>query len=280
MSTTDPPFLTSPPAGVDSWLASFQQRDIPVLAETTQAIAALGANEDAVDAHTLAEAVSDDPLMVLKLLRHVAERRSARAQTDVETVTAAIVLMGVPPFFHAFGGLPSIEDRLANHPHALDGLQGVLARARRAARFALGFAVHRLDHDAAVIHEAALLHDFAEMLLWIHAPALAQEIARRQLAEPSLRSVDVQRELLHVTLSDLQQALMKAWRLPELLVRISDDHASTSPQVRNVQLAIRVARHSARGWDNPALPDDISDIAQLLNLGREPALQLLHEIDD
>jgi HD-like signal output (HDOD) protein len=280
MTPITQPFLTSPPADVHGWVASFHQRDIPVLAETAQAIAGLGANEDAVDAHMLSEAVADDPLMVLKLLRHVAERRSARALTDIETVTAAIVLMGVPPFFHAFGAVASIEDRLASHPDALVGLHAVLTRARRAARFALGFAVHRLDHDAAVIHEAALLHDFAEMLLWIHAPALAQEIAQRQLAAPTLRSADVQRELLQVTLSDLQQALMKTWRLPELLVRISDDHTSTSPQVRNVQLAIRVARHSARGWDNPALPDDIVDIAQLLNLGREPTLQLLHEIDD
>ncbi|NRF66110.1 HDOD domain-containing protein [Aquincola sp. S2] len=274
-----PPFLSNAPADVAAWIACFQQRETPVFASTARAIADLGANEDAVDANMLSEALSNDPLMVLKLLRHVAERRSARAVTDVETVTAAIVLMGIPPFFRAFSDQPTVEDRLASDPLALEGLQTVLLRANRAAQFALGFAVHRLDHDAAVIHEAALLHDFAEMLLWVHAPALARNIALRQRAEPTLRSADVQRQLLNVTLSDLQQALMKAWRLPELLVRISDDQASTSPQVRNVQLAIRVARHSARGWDNPALPDDIADIAQLLNMSHDPTLQLLHEID-
>jgi hypothetical protein len=72
---------------------------------------------------------------------------------------------------------------------------------------------------------------------------------------------------------------MKAWRLPELLVRISDDQASAQSQVRNVQLAIRVARHSALGWDNPALPDDVTEIATLLNLGHEPTWQLLRQID-
>jgi hypothetical protein len=49
--------------------------------------------------------------------------------------------------------------------------------------------------------------------------------------------------------------------------------------VRNVQLAIRVARHSALGWDNPALPDDVADIAVLLNMAREPTWQLLRELD-
>ena len=46
-----------------------------------------------------------------------------------------------------------------------------------------------------------------------------------------------------------------------------------------MQLAARVARHSARGWDNPALPDDVADVAQLLNLGPAPAQRLLLEID-
>jgi HD-like signal output (HDOD) protein len=272
-------FLHAAPATLSAWVEAFQQREIPVLAATAQTIGELAAHEDQVDAHLLGEALNADPLMVLKLLRHVAERRSPRSMTDVETTTAALVLLGIPPFFRAFGGQLTIDVRLAGLPDAQAGLQAVLDRAARAARFALAFAVHRLDHDAAVIHEAALLHDFAEMLLWAHAPTLAREIAQRQRADPTLRSADAQRAVLHVTLAEVQQALMKAWRLPELLVRISDDQASAQSQVRNVQLAIRVARHSALGWDNPALPDDMAEIAALLNLAQEPTWQLLREID-
>jgi HD-like signal output (HDOD) protein len=130
-----------------------------------------------------------------------------------------------------------------------------------------------------VIHEAALLHDFAEMLLWCHAPTLALEIAARQRADPSLRSGVVQRDVLRIALPDLQQALMRAWRLPELLIRISDDRHASGPQVRNVLLAIRLARHTARGWDNPAIPDDVNEIAALLNIGVEPTLNLLQRLD-
>jgi HD-like signal output (HDOD) protein len=272
-------FLHAAPPDLAGWVEALQQREIPVLASTALAIAELAANEDNVDAHLLGETLSGDPLMVLKLLRHVAERRSARSVTDVETITAALVLLGIPPFFRAFGDQLTVDARLAELPQAQAGLQAVLDRAARAARFALAFAVHRMDHDAAVIHEAALLHDFAEMLLWSHAPALAEEVASRQRANPALRSADAQRAVLHVTLAEVQQALMKAWRLPELLVRISDGQASAQSQVRNVQLAIRVARHSAQGWDNPALPDDVVEISALLNMGHEPTWLLLHEID-
>jgi HD-like signal output (HDOD) protein len=280
MSTqVDNPFIIDAPHDAGTWVALFHRLDTPVLTSTALALDELRANEDSVDAHLLAETLADDPLMTLKLLRHVTARRSARALTDAETVTAAIVLLGITPFFHAFQELPTIEQRLADYPEALEGIQAVLRRAYRAARFALGFAVHRMDHDAAVIHEAALLHDFAEMLLWAHAPTLALEVQSRMRAEPTLRSVAVQRAVLHVDLSDLQQRLMHQWRLPELLVRISDDHASPSPQVRNVQLAIRVARHSALGWDNPALPDDMDELSGLLNLSPPHVQQLLLELD-
>jgi len=277
---TAAPFISTSLRDVPAWVAAFDGREIPMLAATTNTLEDLRSNKNAVDAHLLADSMQSDPLMTLKLLRHVALLRRGRGQADAETATEALVMLGITPFFRDFGPQPTVESVLAGQPQALLGLRQVLRRAHRAARFALGFAVHRGDHDAMLIHEAALLHDFAELLLWAHAPALALELARRQQADPALRSADAQQQLLHTTLADVQQALMKAWRLPELLVKISDDHASHHPQVRNVQLALRVARHSSRGWDNPALPDDVDDVADLLNLGTTPTLTLLHDLDN
>jgi HD-like signal output (HDOD) protein len=139
--------------------------------------------------------------------------------------------------------------------------------------------VHRMDHDAAVIHEAALLHDFAEMLLWCHAPALAARIHDAQRVDPTLRSAAAQKQILGIELADLQQALMKAWHLPELLIRISDDRHVENPSVRNVVLAVRLARHTASGWSNAAIPDDIDDVARLLNLSHAATLALVQDID-
>lgn len=280
-SADAPPFLTAAPPDLAGWVRALDIADMPVLADSARLIEDLRAVEEDVDAHMIAGGIGDDPLMTLKLLRHVARLRrpAGREHTDAETATEALVMLGITPFFRDFGPQPSVEQRLAGQPQALAGLHDVLSRARRAARFALGFAIHRQDPDAAVIHEAALLHDFAEMLLWIHAPALALDIAHRQRLDPSLRSIEAQSEVLHVRLADVQQGLMKAWRLPELLVRISDDQVSEQSQVRNVQLAIRVARHSTHGWDNPALPDDVDAVAALLSMGVAPTWALLRDID-
>ena len=272
-----PSFRT--PRDVDGWVRALRQLEIPVLASTAAAIEEMRLVEDDVDARVISEVIGRDPLMTLKLLVYASSQGGNRRLTDAETVVEALVLMGITPFFRAFGPQPTVEDHLAAHPDALEGLRHVMLRADRAARFAASFAIHRADHDAIVLHEAAQLHDFTEMLLWLHAPELALELQRRQRGDPTLRSTAAQRDVLNAELNDIQHVLMKLWRLPEILVRITDDTHAENSQVRTVLLAIRVARHTMTGWDNPALPDDLRDIAALLQLGIEPTRLLLLAID-
>ena len=274
-----PLLIDRPLRDLAAWTTHFRAAEIPVLASTAEAIEGLRANEDAADAHGMAELIGEDPLMTLKVPAPAGTTGRSRMVTETETVTAALVMMGIGPFFRAFGPQPTVEDRLAALPDALTGLRRVLARSRRAGSFALGFAVHRMDHDAQVIHAAAQLHDFAEMLLWCHAPALAVAICTAQRADPALRSAAAQQAALGIALAELQQALMKAWRLPELLIRITDERQAEHPSVRTVLLAVRLARHSANGWGDAALPDDYADIGTLLNLSPAAAEALVRDID-
>lgn len=273
------PCLTEPLGDLGAWTRYFRDAEIPVLAVTSQALEEMRATEDDVDAGMLATVIEADPFMTLKLMAHVAAKRRPGEITETETVTSSLVMMGVSPFFRNFGLQPTLEDQLQDQPRAHQGLLELLLRARRAGRFALGFAVHRGDTDAAVIHQAAFLHDFAEMLMWCHAPALELGIREMQQANPTLRTASLQRFVYHIDLDDLRQALMKLWRLPQLLVRISDGKHPDHPSVRNVLLAVRLARHTMQGWDNAALHDDMDDIAKLLNATPRVALAFVHKID-
>ena len=278
-SSESKPLLTHALRDLRAWTAYFHDIEVPVQKESAQTLEALRANEDEVDANTLAEVISTDPLMSLKVLAFASANSPSSRVTDTETVLEALVMMGIPPFFRAFGPQLTIEERLQAAPQALAGLGSVLKRAHRAANFALAFAVHRMDHDAAVIRQATLLHDFAEMLLWSSAPALALQIRDAQQADPTLRSSTAQKKFLGIELGDLQQALMRVWRLPELLIRITDDKHADHPSVRNVLLAVRLARHTSEGWSNPAIPDDVNEIAQLLNLSQAAALTFVRDVE-
>jgi HD-like signal output (HDOD) protein len=273
------PYLTEPLPDLAAWTRYFQEAEIPVLAATSKKLEALRAIEDDVDAGMLSAVIESDPLMTLKVLAYVSANRRTSDTTETESITSSLVMMGIAPFFRNFGLQPTVEDQLHNQPLALEGLRELLTRAERAGHFAVGFAVHRGDLDVGVIHLAAVLHDFAEMLMWCHAPTIQLEINAMQRANPTLRSASLQRFVYNIELNDLRHALMKLCRLPELLVRISDGKHPTHANVRNVLLAVRLARHTMHGWDNAALPDDINDIALLLNAAPRVALAFVHKIN-
>jgi HD-like signal output (HDOD) protein len=271
----------SPPHSLEAWIARFGAAPLPVLEVTARAFEGLRADEERVDAHRIADELGGDPLFVTRVLAHVAtlrRRRGHDTEGGPETLTEALVLLGIVPLFSTWAEpLPPV----AGAPQALGGFERVLRRSRRAASFSLAFANQRGDHDAAVLHEAALLHDLAELLLWLHEPAQALEIAERQAADPTLRSEAVQTALLGTTLGAIQHALMQRWGLPPLVVHLADDAVSRGPNAlaqRNVALAVRLARHSAQGWDNAALPDDYRDLGELLHIGPAHAETLVKDI--
>ena len=271
-------FLTQPLRRAEGWVEHFRQHEFPVLASSAEALELLRAKEDDVDAHLIGETFANDPLMTLKVLIHTSNLNRERRTSDAETLTSAVVMMGITPFFNLLGPQPTLEDWLAHDADALEGVDAVLGRSERASRFALGFAAHRMDPDADILHQAALLHDFAELLLWCHAPELAKTIRAHQKFDPALRSKAAQQQVLGVDLMSLQKDLIRAWHLPAVFGQLLDEREPTEPQHRCVHLATRSARHSMLGWDNAGIPDDVTDIGALLNLGPIPTLRLLHDL--
>lgn len=278
--------ILAPLPSLSAWVNAFEEADIPVLPESVADVAQLRQIEEArgtMDAHTLAESLGNDPLMTLKVLVHVSRYCTRMSVEPPETLLSALVMQGIGPFFSAFEHMASTDEVLADRPEAIQGLRQVLRRARRAAHFSMGFALKRQDEDATIIQAAALLHDFAEMLLWCHAPDLALEIATRLKTDHTLRSADVQRAVLGIRLSDLAQDLMRRWQLPDMLVHCTDERLANDPKVRSVKLGVRIARHTQHGWDDPhalaALPDDTADVARLLTLAPDAALRLIQGLD-
>lgn len=280
-AVTQPTFLTSALPDLQAWIRHFCDAPIPVLEASALALEDLRAldADDKVDANMLGSLIETDPFFTVKVLAYVASKRRRTEGTEAETVTSALLMIGVSPFLRAFGPQPTVEALLMQQPQAMAGVQRVLKRSMRAARFALAFGVHRMDQDVSTIRLAAFVHDFAELLMWCHAPALVLEVLLKQRENPALRTAALQRVIFHIDLNALRQALMKLWGLPELLVRLSDERHADHPAVRSVSLAVRLARHTQDGWSNPALPDDFRDIAQLLNASERAARGFVYKVD-
>ncbi len=261
--------MTSPLTGIESWTEFVTAREIPVLRQTAHALTQARTRADRINIREIADIALHDPLMAVRVLRFSARHRGRRQLQDISTVEHAVMMLGVEPFFHHFAQFDVVEDLLAAQPRALLGLLHVIRRAQRAARYALDWATWRCDLNSEEIAVAALLHDLAEMLIWCFAPQQALEAEALRKSRPATRTADAYEAVLHFPLEGLQAALCKAWELPELLLNLMDDSHSERPRVKNVKLAIDLARHSANGWNDPALPDDFQAIARLMNIDED-----------
>ena len=272
--------IETPLASLEAWVAYFSAAELPVLRHTVVEIDRLRENSATVNARAVAGAILRDPLMTLRVLGYIEARRPKNRTTDITTIERALMMIGIDPFFRDFQNLPTVEDHLKGHPKALVGVLRVMARARKASHWAREWAINRHDLDVDEITVATLLHDVAEIMMWCFAPTLALAVRDAQTVDRRRRSVDVQREIYGGALVEIKLDLAQAWRLPELISMLLDDDKARNPRVRNVKLAVDLARHSANGWDDNALPDDFAAIEELLHMSHEALLHRLGLDDD
>lgn len=265
--------LEAPLESVEAYVSFLSRQDIPVLRRTVRELESLREEGDGINARRITATVLADPLMTMKLLAHLQANRHESQNHDITTIDRAIMMMGITPFFNVFSDMPTLEERLAGHPKALLGALQVIGRARKAAHLARDWAIVRHDLDVEEITVAALLREATEIICWTFAPTLTLRIQNMQARDHALRSEVAQRTVFGVTAREIQLGLVRAWKLPELLVALLDEANADNPRVRNVRLASNFARHVVRGWDNAALPDDVTEIAKLLPITREQLLK-------
>ena len=254
------------PKSLAAWLVFLRQADIPVLKRTTRELERLRADESLLDARSVAHVVSDDPLMTVKLLRYMQTHKHRNQTYELVDVKEALLMMGLDTFFREVPATPISEQMLHGHLEALVHLLQTVRRAQRAAHYAYDWALRLHDLHAEEVHVSTLLTHVAEMLMWCFNPAQMLEIHKRQEADKTLRSADVQKQVLGFTGLELQRQLTAEWQLPVLLMNLMDPAQAHTVRVRNVMLAVDLARHSAQGWDDAALPDDYREIGNLLRM--------------
>lgn len=260
---------------LDEWLTLFGAAEIPVLRHTARELARLHADESQLNARVVADVVTDDPLMTLKLLRYLQLHKHRRQEHELVDVKQALLMMGLDAFLREVPARPSVEEVLNGHIDALVSLLNTVRRAQRAAYWAYDWALRLHDLHAEEVFVSTLLSHVSEMLMWCFNPVPMLEILHRQRADAALRSADAQQQVLGFTGLEFQRRLTVEWRLPELLQNLADPALARSSRVRNVMLAVNLARHSAHGWDDAALPDDYQAIGELLRMEPERVRQMV-----
>jgi HD-like signal output (HDOD) protein len=252
---------------LSEWVSFLTAAEIPVLKQTARNIATLEQDDQHLNARSLAHIIKYDPLMTVKLLRYLQAHKHRSQEHDVFEVEQIIMILGLETTLNKISAKPLVEEILdRDNMTALVYLLKTAHRANIACSYAFDWAVRLHDLHFEEVRVAALLHDIAEMLMWCFAPNEMLKIKHSQKQDKTLRSATVQKMVFGFSLLELQHELAIKWKLPGLLITLMDDHNSKLQRVRNVILAINLARHSANGWNDAALPDDYEEIAKLLHL--------------
>ena len=265
---------------LEHWVAILTRADLPVLKQTARDLATLRADVKNLNAYSITEVITRDPIMTVKLLRYLQQHKGKAQTTEVVQVEQALLMLGVELFFNKVAPQPLVEEVLKDHITALAPMLRVVHRAHRASEYAKEWAVmlHDLHYDDVCV--AALLHDIAETLMWCFAPDMMLKIRDLQQQDKAQRSHTIQEQVLGFTLDELQKKLAVNWGLPQLLLMLMNDSSTKEPRVRNVELAINLARHSANGWDDAALPDDYQAIGELLHMSATEVMHMVATEDE
>lgn len=248
------------------WLAFLEQADIPVLTRTAAELERLRADDALLTPRSVADVVTDDPLMTIKLLRYMQTHKHRNQQHELIDVKQALLMLGLDAFLRELPAAPFAEELVGAHDGAAARLLHTASRSRRAAAYAFDWALRLHDLHPEEVQVSALLAHASEMLMWCFNPRGMLDVGQLQRADPTLRSSEAQRRVLGFPVVALQRELAVQWRLPELLIKLMDPAQARTSRMRNVVLAVNLARHSADGWHDAALPDDYQQIAELLHM--------------
>ena len=262
-------------AGLSDWVSFLREAQVPVLKRTVRELHE--ARDQDKEVHIVTTILRHDPLMTLILLRYLQQNKRRSQVDEVVQVEQALMMIGLQGFYAKVVPELLAEDMLKSQPTAIIGMLHTVQRATRAAYFARDWSIRLKDLHFDEIHVAALLHNFAEILLWCHTPEQMAQVRALQLQDTALRSRDAQRQILGFRITDLQLELVKIWQLPELLIHFMEHNWAHERQMRTLVLSVNLSRHLANGWEDAALPDDYQDIGELLHLPAEQVIGLVRE---
>ena len=248
---------------ISEWVQRLSNLDLPVLRSTSAELAGLAPRQDRISAGEIDDVILLDPLMAIKVLRHVNRVRRSRLSSQITTVEHAVMMLGVYPFFNLFAVNPLVEDYFSGKKEALDYLMALFCRAQHGAYQARDWALLRQDIESEEVYVAALMCNMAEMLLLCTDPDAV--LRMNVLVAKGVSPVEAQQTTFGFELKNLQAALVTEWRISEILEDMNLPNVSAKPRLMSVSIACQLAQDAENGWYGESMTAHMEKIADVLH---------------
>lgn len=247
-------------------------RPLPVFAHSVRGFQRLRSEKTAPWKH-YGDIILKDPGLALQTLKQLQQASGKPREQEIASMEQAAMLLGMECVQRLPTECPQIDEALQGQ--AREGYQRAVARAFHAAYQAWDWAHIKRDHAPDEVLLSALMHDSAELALWVNAPERIHQLRRLTLRD-KMPAAEAQYIALGDSLEHFGRRLAEKWNLPQLVHEALRPEYSNEPRVRGVVLAIQLARQVERGWYSPQVLETLEMIADHLDAGLEETTTHVH----
>lgn len=259
--------------GLDNWIKKLARQNMPVVGKIIAELNSLTGREDA-DVNQLAEVILRDPNLTSHVLRVANSVHYNYSNYPINTISRAIVLIGLKGMRAVCISLLLIDSLLKNGSKKERLLQ-LMAQGIHAASQARDLVKFHNEEAAEEVFIAGLLFHLGEMAF------LANEKIDENNEDLLDSNAKVRREAMEKCLGTsfkaITRGLSKHWMLGETLEQSLYPGKEPNTKVKAVIIGERMSRAALKGWDTSASKKVMEEIAQYAGLDSEQTLNLVHE---
>jgi Predicted signal transduction protein len=261
--------------GLKAWTEKLRKQDMPVLGDVIAELNEITGDDDA-NVNQLAEVILRDPQLTSHVLRIANSVQYNYSKAQINTVSRAIVLIGLKGVRAICISLLVMDSLLGDQPK--EQLLKLIARGFHAATQARNL-IQKTDEKAAEeVFVAALLFHLGEMAFWSaddgdkSNPGLVSD-------DPRTRKEAMEDEL-GTTFKAITRELAKQWKLGDTLQESLSSRGPKSDKARAVVIGERLSRAAHYGWSSPQIKKVLREVMEYTSFDAEGALTIVRESAD
>jgi len=246
-------------------------RPLPIFGHSVQAFRQLQAEPNAPWGR-YGDIILKDPGLALCALQEL-HAASSKRSAEISGMEQAAMLLGIQRVQKLPHGAPQMERSLTGL--AKTGFSHAASRAFHAAFQVWDWAHILKEHAPEEMLLAALLHDVAEMALWVAAPE-QMHLFRRLMLKDGIATDEAQYIAFGESLEHFSRGIAGRWHLPQLVHEALRPENAGNRRVRGVMLAVQLARATERGWYWEKINRLLPQIAEYLGADEADTATHLH----
>ena len=219
-------------------------QSLPIFGHSARAFRKLSSEENAAF-EGYGDILFKDPGLALHTLNQLQANATKPLSVEISSMSQAAMLLGMEQVQKLPIGQPQIERSLRGF--AKKGFIKTACRSFHAAFQAWDWAHIKKDHAPDQIFLAALLHDVAEMALWVSAPDKMHQF-RKLMLKDGISTDEAQYIVFGESLEHFSRQLARQWHLPPLVQEALRPENVRESRVQGVMLAVQLARAAERNW--------------------------------